>query len=93
MTDHERFCMCGHNESEHSTRGNHACKAIEPDRCVCLGYRPGKRSYEKDSALLIRWETLKSRLAREKTQLCEPTFGPVWIDPREMKRRAELVTI
>lgn len=91
MTDHERFCMCGHNETEHSTRGNRACNAVEPDRCSCLGYRSGKRSYTKDGALLVRWDALKSRLGREKTQLSvgEPTFGPVWIDPHEMKRRAE----
>lgn len=91
MTDHERFCRCGHNESQHSTRGNRACNAVEPDRCSCFGYRPGRRSYEKDGVLLVRWESLKARLTRDKLSVPDDslTFGPVWIDPHEMKRRAQ----
>jgi hypothetical protein len=49
----EFFCVCGHSLSEHREERMERhrkpdpvlkCRAVEPDKCSCQGYRPGKRS-------------------------------------------------
>lgn len=90
-TDHERFCVCGHNENEHDQHGGR-CRAIEPDRCSCLGYRPGKRSYGTDRSVKMAVSELRKRIAQDRQRKIIAgaeilSFGPVWTDPREMKRR------
>lgn len=90
-TDHERFCRCGHNETEHESGGGR-CRAIEPDRCSCHGYRPGKRSYGKQVTVRMVLSRGRERAAQERQRKIVAnaelmSFGPVWTDPREMKRQ------
>lgn len=49
MGDPERFCACGHHETEHGRRGHGlrgawVCRSEAPDLCACLGFRLARSS-------------------------------------------------